>query len=87
MTNEILNMEQLDMVAGGTFTPNKYEKIEYKQAGIKTDYNFFEKDKFKAKRKSNGFYYQITYDQANWAVNYFKTHGQKADYDLIIRSA
>ena len=27
--NEILNDEQLDQVAGGTFTPNKYEKIEY----------------------------------------------------------
>lgn len=80
-------MEELDFVAGGTFTPNKYEKIEYKQAGIKADYNFFEKDKFMAKRTSSGLYHQITYEQANWAVNYFKTHGEKADYDLIIRSA
>lgn len=90
MANEILKDEilkdgQLDQVAGGTFTPNKYDERVYNQAGISTEYHTFEKDEFWAKDQ-NGKNQAITYEQANWAVEYWQTHNKQASYELILRN-
>ena len=65
--DEKLNDEQLDQVAGGTFTANKYREDVYNDAGIKTNYHFIEEDEFFAKDK-NGNWQPITYEQANAAA-------------------
>ena len=85
LNNETLNMDQLNLVAGGTFTPNKYDERIYNQAGISTDYHFFAKDEFFAKNK-DGKEMAITYDQANWAVEYWQTHNKQPSYELIIKN-
>ena len=85
MINEILNEEQLKGVSGGTFDSNKYKERIYNQAGLKTDYHFFEKDEFWAK-DNHGKYQAISYDQANWAVEYWQTHNKQASYETIIRN-
>ena len=87
MANEILKDSELDQVAGGTFTANKYEKFEYNDAGLKTQYHTFDKDEFWAK-DNNGDWKRITYDQANWAVNYYKHHNHtQPGYELIMKEA
>ena len=54
-----LNNEELNLVAGGTFTPNKYAQLSYNLLGISTRYHFFTADEF----MFNG--QKITYDEAN----------------------
>jgi hypothetical protein len=54
-----LNNNELNSVAGGTFTPNKYSQLGYNTFGISTSYHFFAGDEF----KFNGQI--ITYEQAN----------------------
>ena len=80
---QALSDDELDQVAGGTFTPNKYEEPIYNQAGIKTDYSFFKKDKFYAIAEKDGAEISITYDQANWAVEFWKKNNKQASYELI----
>ena len=82
---ELLSDEQLEQVAGGTFDKNKFDERIYNQAGLKTEYHFWEKDEFWAKDR-NGEYKAITYDQANWAVEYWQTHNKTASYESIIRN-
>lgn len=83
--NEILKDEQLDIVAGGTFTSNKYKEIIYNQAGISTKYNTFAEDRFYA-RNANGENRNISYAQANWAVEYWKKNNTQASYEDIVKS-
>ena len=80
--DEILDDEQLDQVAGGTFTPNKYDERIYNQAGLRTQYHVFEKDEFFAKSET-GKEVPITYDQANWAVAYWQRTGNQPCYERI----
>lgn len=61
ITKEI-NREVLDMVSGGTFTPNTYKKAVYHTFGISTSYHFFCGDEFSFMGKG------ITYDMANKIV-------------------
>jgi len=90
ITNEILNDEQLDIVTGGTFTSNKFSKKEYRDAGIRIVTNFFERDEFFALSEKNGQEYPITYDQANWAVAYWKQNPDPnkkwAPYEMILHA-
>ena len=86
LKDEILTNEQLDQVAGGTFDKNEFTESEYHFAGIKTEYHFFEKDEFWAKNR-NGDYKAITYEQANWAVNYWILHDHRQpSYEDIINN-
>ena len=71
--DEILDDDELDQVAGGTFTPNKYDERIYNQAGLRTQYHVFEKDEFFAKSE-NGKEVPITYDQANRQSALLRTH-------------
>ncbi len=90
ITTEILNDEQLDIVTGGTFTSNKHSKKEYRDAGIRIKTNFFARDEFYAIAKENGEEYQITYNQANWAVAYWQQNKNPnktwAPYEMILRA-
>lgn len=79
---EKLDDEQLDQVAGGTFTANKFDERIYNQASLRTQYHFFEKDEFFAKTEK-GDEVSITYNQANWAVEHWQKTGQQAPYELI----
>lgn len=54
-----LNNEELNSVAGGTFTPNRYSQSAYHTFGISTSYHFIDPDKFWFNGK------KITYEQAN----------------------
>ena len=84
---ELLNDEQLDIVTGGTFTSNKHSKKEYRDAGIRISTNFFARDEFYAIAK-DGQEYQITYNQANWAVAYWQQNKKPnktwAPYEMIV---
>lgn len=48
MTNTCaaLNLEDLTIVNGGTFTSNKFPEWAYQRAGFRTDFHFFAKDEF-----------------------------------------
>ena len=81
-TNEILSAEQLDFVAGGTFTANKYDERIYNQAGMRTDYGFFVRDKFYIK-DSKGNEVSITMAQADWAVEYWQKNNKQACYEDV----
>ena len=81
---EILNDGQLNIVTGGTFTPNKYKEVIYNQAGISTKYNIFEEDKFYALNKE-GENRNISYVQANRAVEYWKKNNTQAGYEVIVK--
>ena len=65
-TNE-LNIEELNKVSGGTFTPNTYGKGTYHSVGISTRYNFFDEDEFKMMGRT------LTYDEANDIVRIAKS--------------
>ena len=54
-----VNMEEMALANGGTFTPNTYRKEAYHKVGISTSYHLFDKDEFTFMGRS------ITYDQAN----------------------
>ena len=86
MTKEILNNklanEQLNQVNGGTFDSNKHDERIYNQAGMRTDYGFFAKDKFFIKNK-DGKEISITYAQANWAVEYWQKNNKQATYEIV----
>lgn len=87
ITNEILNDAELDIVTGGTFTANEFSKKEYREAGIRIVTNFFARDEFFALCRKDGQEYPITYDQANWAVKYWKQNPDPnkrwAPYEMI----
>ena len=57
-----LTLDELNRVAGGTFTSNKYSKSTYHSVGISTSYNFFDEDEFKFMGR------KISYQQANEIV-------------------
>ena len=57
-----LTLDELNQVAGGTFTSNKYSKSFYHACGISTCYNFFDKDEFMFMGRT------ISYQQANEIV-------------------
>ena len=57
-----VNMEEMALANGGTFTPNTYRKSAYHRVGISTSYHVFDKDEFIFMGRS------ITYDQANEIV-------------------
>ena len=59
VTTRELGPDELNMAAGGTFTPNTYRKSEYHSFGISTSYNFFAKDEFRFMGQS------ISIDMAN----------------------
>ncbi len=83
MANE-MNENELDAVSGGSFwSRNDYEKAEYRQAGVEPDYGFIGKDKFFI-RSSSGRKYQITYEQANSAVDVFKACGKSITYETLL---
>ena len=85
ITTEILSDAELDIVAGGTFTANKYKEIIYNQAGISTKYNKIERDQFYA-RTLDGNNKSISYAQANWAVEFWKKYNQQAGYEAIVHA-
>ena len=80
---EQLDDAQLEQVAGGTFTSNKYSERMYNEVGIQTNYHFFEKDSFFIK-DANGDYQSITYEQANWAVEYWAKTNRYPTYETIV---
>ena len=86
MTKELelknLTTEQLDNVNGGTFDANKYDERIYNQAGMRTDYCFFAKDKFYIKN-TKGVEVSITYKQANYAVEFWKKHHRQPSYEDV----
>ncbi|MBR1807134.1 MAG: hypothetical protein IJ774_12225 [Selenomonadaceae bacterium] len=82
---EQLTDEQLDQVAGGTFTPNKYSERMYNEVGIETNYHFFGKDSFFIKDE-HGDNHSITYEQANWAVEYWARTNLYPTYETIINN-
>ena len=57
-----LTLDELNQVAGGTFTINTYSKSVYHSVGISTRYNFLCEDEFMFMGKS------ISIDQANSIV-------------------
>lgn len=84
MANEISEKE-LEIVNGGSFwDPNTYKQEVYNQAGIKTKYGFFAKDKFWAKN-ANGDEIAISYGQANAAVRLWKSSGEQPTYEEIVK--
>ena len=82
LENEILSFDQLENVAGGTFTPNKYEEPIYNQAGIRTKWHILDKDEFFMNDKK-GKMVPITMEQADWAVAYWKEHNIQAVYEQV----
>jgi len=79
-----LEMNELETVNGGTFTPNDFDERIYNQAGLRTDYNFWAKDEFFAKDK-NGKEVSITYNQANQAVRMWQSTGVQPTYEEIAK--
>ena len=79
-----LNDENLDMIVGGTFTPNKFDERIYNQAGLTTKYHFICKDEFFIKDR-NGKLVSITYNQANQAVRMWQkmNHKQPTFEDVL----
>ena len=61
---EKLSDEQLEQIAGGTFTPNDFAKNAYEDCGIKVVEHFFAKDEFWYKGKDIG------HDKASEVVAY-----------------
>ena len=57
-----LTLDELNQVAGGTFTSNTYSKSMYHTVGICTRYNVFDKDEFMFMGQS------ISYERANEIV-------------------
>ena len=57
-----LTLDELNRVAGGTFTRNKYSKSTYHSVGISTRYSFFCEDEFMFMGRG------ISYQQANEIV-------------------
>ncbi len=57
-----LTLDELNQVAGGTFTINTYSKSVYHSVGISTRYNFFCEDEFMFMGRG------ISYQQANEIV-------------------
>ena len=57
-----LTLDELNQVAGGTFTINTYSKSTYHSVGISTRYNFFCEDEFMFMGRG------ISYQQANEIV-------------------
>ena len=57
-----LTLDELNRVAGGTFTSNKYSKSTYHSVGISTRYNFFCEDEFMFMGRG------ISYQRANEIV-------------------
>ena len=57
-----LTLDELNQVAGGTFTSNTYSKSTYHSVGISTHYNVFDKDEFMFMGRA------ISYEQANEIV-------------------
>ena len=41
-----LRLDELNLVSGGTFTPNKYSEATYHELGISTCYHLFDRDEF-----------------------------------------
>ena len=85
MANEIneINEMELDAVNGGSFwSPNAFKQEVYNQAGIKTKYGFFAKDKFWAKN-AQGQEVAISYGQANAAVRLWRARGEQPTYEEI----
>lgn len=76
IADEIIDDEQLEQVAGGTFDKNMYSKEEYRTAGVAMDSHFFKKDDFfiwsdvdrNGKPLTEPQRFRITYDVANAAV-------------------
>ena len=64
--DEMLTDDELDGVAGGTFTPNKLSRVTYEVAGIKIVDHFFAKDEFWYKGENIG------HDKATAVGLYFK---------------
>ena len=54
-----LGQEELEQVAAGTFTPNRFKKWAYHACGISTRYHTIDKDEFMFMGKP------ISYEQAN----------------------
>ena len=82
LTSEILNFDQLDNVAGGTFTPNEHKEAIYNQAGVRTNYNILFKDEFWIK-DYRGREVPVTKTQANWVVDYWKKKGVQPFYEQV----
>ena len=61
-----LTLDELNQVAGGTFTSNKYSKSTYHSVGISTRYNFFCEDEFMFMGRG------ISYQRANEIVTLAK---------------
>ena len=68
---EKLNTEELDQVAGGTFTPNVYSVEEYKTAGITCVTHAIEKDEFVWNGNNIGHY------NANAVTLFHKINGHE----------
>jgi hypothetical protein len=78
-----ISEQELGAVSGGSFwSPNKFKQEVYNQAGVRTDYGFFAKDKFWAKN-SRGEQISISYGQANAAVRLWRSKGEQPTYEEI----
>ena len=69
-SEEVLDDEELEQVAGGTFTPNRYGIKNYKRAHIKVVKHFFAKNEFWWKGQDIG------HDNAN-AITFFYNKTRK----------
>ena len=83
---DALSDDELEQVAGGTFTPNRYKEVTYNQAGIKTKYHFWDRDQFYATAATDKKEIQITEKQANWAVEYWNKTQKHASYETIVKN-
>ena len=57
-----MNLNEMENVSGGTFTPNTYSKEMYHAVGISTSYHFIDSDEFRFMGQP------ITYERANEIV-------------------
>ena len=70
---EQLTDDELEQVAGGTFTPNDFTKDTYEVCGIKVVEHFFAKDEFWYKGKNIG------HNDANAVVTYVAAHQKQPE--------